>query len=209
MTESPTFEKFIQDAMAGKTTQQGQLLQLYRNYLLVLAASQLGCELRQRLSPSDLVQEAMLAAFKGLATFRGQTEAEFLGWLRQILVRCLQRQLVVHIGREKRDLRREITVERIGLNLASSSWPGIPEFQSGHSSPSAQLIRQERAVIVANELSRLPPDYRDVVVLRTFQSLGFREIAQKLGKSEGAVRMCWLRAIDQLRRNMEGGELQS
>ncbi len=209
MTESSTFERYIGGALAGRVTEQGQLLQLYRNYLLVLAASQLGSDLRQRLSPSDLVQEAMLAAFKGLATFRGGTEAEFLGWLRQILVRCLHRQLMVHIGREKRDLRREITVEQVGNSMANASWSGSPEFQSEHSSPSAHVIKQERAVIVANELGRLSPDHRDVVVLRTFQSLGFREIAEKLGKSEGAVRMCWLRAIDQLRKNMEGSELQS
>jgi RNA polymerase sigma-70 factor (ECF subfamily) len=52
---------------------------------------------------------------------------------------------------------------------------------------------------VADLLAQLPPDYREVVLLRNFQGLSFRSIALQLQRSEGAVRMLWLRALGRLR----------
>ena len=55
-------ERLMDQARRGETESMGQLLQLYRNYLTILATTQLDRRLRRRMSPSDLVQEAMLAA---------------------------------------------------------------------------------------------------------------------------------------------------
>src|SRR5262245_28411131 len=76
-------------ARRGDRSQLGQLLQLYRNYLTILAATQLDARLRRRMSPSDLVQEAMLGAYRDFDQFRGASERELLAWLRQILIHCL------------------------------------------------------------------------------------------------------------------------
>src|SRR6187455_2420617 len=73
----------------GDEQQLGRLLQLYRNYLTILATTQLDARLRRRISPSDLVQEAMLGAYRDFAQFRGVSERALLGWLRQILIHCL------------------------------------------------------------------------------------------------------------------------
>ena len=54
----------IGDARSGASDSLGRLLQLYRNYLTILATTQLNARLRARVSPSDLVQETMLAAVK-------------------------------------------------------------------------------------------------------------------------------------------------
>jgi len=48
-------------------------------------------------------------------------------------------------------------------------------------------------------MSRLPAHYRDVLMLRHIEDLSFEEVALKLGKSAGAVRMIWLRALENLR----------
>lgn len=51
-------------------------------------------------------------------------------------------------------------------------------------------------------LARLPDDYRQVIVLRQLEGLAFSEVAERLGRSAGACRMLWLRAIDQVRQTL-------
>src|SRR5690349_20233780 len=67
----------------------GALLQMYRNYLTILATTQISPMLRRRMAPSDLVQETMLAAQESFRHFQRGSERELLGWLRQILINSL------------------------------------------------------------------------------------------------------------------------
>jgi len=62
-------------------------------------------------------------------------------------------------------------------------------------------------VLLADRLAELPPDYREVLVLRHFQDLPFEEVGRRMGRSAGAVRMLWLRAIGQLREVLQSGDL--
>ena len=71
----------LEKARRGEREPLGQLLQLYRNYLTILATTQLDRRLRRRMSPSDLVQETMLAAHGDFAKFRGSSERELLAWM--------------------------------------------------------------------------------------------------------------------------------
>jgi len=53
--------------------------------------------------------------------------------------------------------------------------------------------------VLADRLSQLPDDYREVLVLRNLQGLPFEDVARRIGRSVGATRMLWLRAIEKLR----------
>ena len=117
----PRSEGLLDKAKNGEKESLGQLLQLYRNYLTILATTQLDRKLRQRMNPSDLVQEAMLAAHCDFAKFRGSTEREFLAWLRQILINCLHHAVETHVRAKMRDVRREISVERANAALDRSA----------------------------------------------------------------------------------------
>jgi RNA polymerase sigma-70 factor (ECF subfamily) len=59
-------------------------------------------------------------------------------------------------------------------------------------------------VILADALARLPADYREVIILRNLEQLPFEEIGQRLGRSSGAARMLWARALEKLSRLCEG-----
>ncbi len=50
--------RLLERARSGNAEAQGQLLELYRNYLRFLARAQIGSTLRVRLDSSDLVQES-------------------------------------------------------------------------------------------------------------------------------------------------------
>ena len=73
-------------------------------------------------------------------------------------------------------------------------------------SPSQLASEREAAVRLADALARLPDDYRDVLLLRIFEELPAEEVAQRMNRSAGAVRMLQMRALQALREVMGGEE---
>src|SRR4051812_23389356 len=71
--------------------------------------------------------------------------------------------------------------------------------------PSQQAARQEQEILLAEALARLPSDYREVIVLRNLEGLPHVEVARRMGRSPGAVRMLWVRALAQMRAELPGG----
>lgn len=196
-------EQLIAAARQIDREQLGDLLQMYRNYLTILASTQLSERLRRRVSPSDVVQEAMLAAHRDFERFRGCSEREFLSWLRQVLIRTIHHLVDTHLRAQRRDIRREVSIEQMGAALDQSAVQLGGFLADPGPSPSAPVRRREAAVEMANRLSQLSPDYRDVIVMRTLQGLSFDEVATRMERSAGAVRMLWLRAIEKFKQVYE------
>ena len=80
-------------------------LERFREYLKLLAHSQLDSLLARQIDASDVVQQTMLDAMDNVEQFRGRSEADFLSWLRQILANNLIDAHRYH-GRAKRDVAR-------------------------------------------------------------------------------------------------------
>ena len=99
-----------------------------------------------------------------------------------------------------RDMRREVSVEQMGVVLDRSACNFTQMLADRGPSPSAPLQQRERAVALADQLARLPSQYRDVIVLRNLQGLSFEEVADRMDRKPGAVRMLWLRAIEKFRQ---------
>lgn len=198
MAESKA-ENLLKGARNGVREELGDLLEMYRNYLRVLASTQIGNRLRRRLSPSDVVQETMLAAHRDFTKFRGQTEREFLAWLRKVLLNTIHHAVDTHVKAQRRDVRREVSLEKIGAAMGRSSINLAGLLADPGPSPSAPIRREESAVALANQLAKLKTEYRDVIVLRNLQGLSFDEVAKRMDRTSGAVRMLWLRAIEKLR----------
>src|SRR5580693_8789723 len=99
-------ELLLDQARAGDAAALGRLLELYRNYLRLMARALISQPLRVRLDASDLVQETFLKAHREFPAFLGSTEPELIAWLRQILVRVLT-DLIKRHRAGKRDYRRE------------------------------------------------------------------------------------------------------
>lgn len=204
--EQTDFGLLLAQARAGMREQLGQMLQLYRNYLTILATTQIDRKLRTRVSPSDVVQEAMLMAHRDFMQYRGRTEREFLAWLRQILIHTLHRVIDTHIRAKKRTVRCEVSLDGIGERFDQSAANLLSALVDPGPSPSAGTRAREAVVALADQLAKLPPHYRDVLVLRNLQGLTFEEVAQRLDKTVGAVRMIWLRAMEKFKQSYESGE---
>lgn len=195
-------EYLLAAARDGSAESLGQLLQTYLSYLKLLAHTQLVSNVRVRVSPSDVVQETLLEAHRDFGKFRGGSEPEFLAWLRKILVNNLSRAVEQHLLADKRDVRREVSLEQLGASLERSTLRLGAVLADNLPSPSSNVQNQENLAALADALLDLPPDYRSVIVLRHLEGLPFADVAQRMERTAGATRMLWLRAMDQLRERL-------
>jgi RNA polymerase sigma-70 factor (ECF subfamily) len=111
-------EALLRLARAGSGQALGQLLELYRPYLTLLARLQIGRRLQGKVDPADLVQETFLRAHRDFAQFRGASEEALAGWLRQILAARLVDVVRHYCGTRRRDVRLE---RELALELDESS----------------------------------------------------------------------------------------
>jgi RNA polymerase sigma-70 factor, ECF subfamily len=134
----------------------------FRSYLTMLARAPFDGRLQGKLDPSDTVQQAMTEAYEHCGQFRGQSQVELAGWLRQVLTRNLvdaQRRF----GAAKRDVARERSLDAA---VDQSSMRLGVWLSAGHSSPSQKTMRHEEAVELARVLEQLPEAQREAVALR-------------------------------------------
>lgn len=202
MSRSYHAEQLFLAARHGSNSCLGQLLGLYANYLKLLVSAQLDHRLRVRVSPSDIVQESFFEAHRDFGEFRGESMGEFVAWLRRIVINNILRVVEQHVRAEKRDVRREVSLEEIGRRLEQSTMRLETLLAEQGDSPSGCAVRREDEIRLADTLARLPEDYRDVIVLRNIDGLSFDEVAQRMNRSSGAVRMLWLRALKKMRDDL-------
>ena len=202
-------EQLLADACSGRTESLGRVLELNRADLALLARAQIGLQLQGRVDASDLVQQTFLDACRDFRHFRGTSHREWVAWLRKILFYNLARVVQRQVAAKKRSTRREVSLnQRVSAMERSSGANQIETaLVSRWCSPSSQARRREGNACLANQLARLPADYRDVLVLRNLEGLPFPEVARRMGRSAGAVRILWVRAVDQLRRLLPAEEL--
>jgi RNA polymerase sigma-70 factor (ECF subfamily) len=196
-------ERLFCSARSGSNSSLGRLLTLYTNYLKLLVSAQLDARLRVRVSPSDIVQEAFFEAHRDFGQFRGKSTVEFGAWLRRILVNNILQAVEQHVLAEKRDVRREVSLDEMGRRLEQSTARLESLLPGNVDSPSLHAVRRENELLLADALAALPTDYREVLLLRHIEGLPFEQVAQRMERSAGAVRMLWLRALKALRQSLE------
>ncbi|TWT90123.1 ECF RNA polymerase sigma-E factor [Pseudobythopirellula maris] len=172
---------------------------LYSQYLKLVVSSQLDDKLRKRVSASDVVQETFYEAHRDFAAFRGESPEELLGWMRRILVNNLLRAVEQNVYAAKRDVRREVSLDHVRRGVERSTIRFSALAAGREASPSTDMQRQESEAALAASLAELPDDYQEVIRLRHLEGLPFAEVAERMDRTSGAVRMLWLRAIKQLR----------
>lgn len=178
----------------------GGLLETYRGYLSVLVRIHIDGRLEQKLDAEDLVQETFLQAHQSFDQFRGTTEGEFVEWLRRVLASKLA-NAIRRFGTQRRNVRRD---RRLEVELNRSSRNLAQAFAGASSSPSQKASRREEAVLLADALGRLPPDYREIILLHHLRGLSLPEVAAHMGRTADAVEKLWLRALARLRRELGG-----
>jgi RNA polymerase sigma-70 factor (ECF subfamily) len=177
-------------------------LERFRSWLGLLARLQVEPRSRAKFDPSDIVQQTLLEAVRDRPKFRGETEAELAAWLRRILVHVLLHEVRRYGGAQRRDVGREVSLEEA---LAESTRQLGAALAAPGSSPSDRAGRHEMELRLADALARLPADYAEIILLRNVEGLPHEEVARRMGRGVGAVRMLWVRALARLRQELNVG----
>jgi RNA polymerase sigma-70 factor, ECF subfamily len=189
--------RWLPDARAGSREALGRALDACRGYLLLIAQSELGPELRAKGGASDVVQETLVDAYRDFARFGGQSEAELLHWLRRLLLNNLADFARLYRESGKRQLGREVGLDDGGSSAGRGGGLAAPG-----PSPSGEALAHEQGEEVRAALERLPDDYRRVILLRYQEAQPFEEIGAALGLTANAARKLLMRAVARMRQEL-------
>ena len=184
--------------MPEEAARAARPLEEYRDYLILLARSNLDPRLRGQIDPSDVVQQTLLKAHSKRSQFRGTTEAQWVAWLRAILANDLA-EAARRLGRMPRGRSFEAALEESAERLETF-------LAADQSSPSQRAMQVERLARLVEALASLPEDQRVALELQHFQGLTVAQVAERMERSLASVTNLIYRATKTLRRQM-GAEL--
>ncbi len=169
------------------------LLEEYRPQLLAYIERRLGQSLRRKVEPLDLFQETAIAA---LDAWPGadKLSRDAFGWLCQIAEQRIV-DAARRFGARKRNSDREVSAH---TKPSGASREMIDLLADTLTSASQALARHERQEQLHRAIAQLPEDCREVLRLRYGEGLPTKEIAAKVGKSDGAVRVLLTRTLHRL-----------
>lgn len=144
--------------------------------------------LRDDAEAEDALQEAYLAAYRAIGSFRG--ESTLVTWLsRMVLNECL--------GRLRKGARRQNVIPMVASDDMETTASDDPR-----DGPDRLLVRAEIRAMLERKLDQLPEDFRIVFVLRAVEELSVEEAAATLGIPEATVRSRHFRARSLLRESL-------
>lgn len=161
-------QAWIAAARAGDQGAFEELVRLYEKRVLALTLRM--CKNQE--DAAEAAQEAFLAAWQGLGSFRG--DSSFSTWLYR-----LASNACVDLLRREGKRRASLSLDDGELNL---------DIPASIPSPQEEAERRELRERIEEGLRALPPDYRAALVLREIQQLRYDEISQALGVDIGTVK---------------------
>jgi RNA polymerase sigma-70 factor (ECF subfamily) len=187
----------IARARAGDREAIGALLVRWQRELRAYVVQRAGGEVLGRESGIDIVQSACAEVIEDLPGAPvADGEAGLKAWLFQATVRkIIDRQRYWH--RAKRDVRREA----VRLDSTQAGWlESLTALRDALPSPSTAAVQSEELAKIAAALDQLPEQQRQVIQLIYFERLPQAEVAERIGRSEDAVRGLVARAVARLAR---------
>lgn len=178
-------EVIVERALTGDAEAFGELVRRWERRIFALTYGMLGREEDAR----DATQETFLAAFRNLRGFRG--EARVSSWLHRIAVnQCISRQ-------RRAKVRSESALDDEQENEGASFATPVSE------SPVRVVEGRQETLAVRRAINSLPLELRQVVVMKEFEELTFREIADVLELPLSTVKSRLYTALKQLQMRLQ------
>lgn len=188
MKRQETDEKLVEMALADDQEAFGEIVRRWERKIFALCYGMLGRDEDAR----DAAQETFISAYRNLKNFRG--EAKVSSWLHRIAVnQCLTR-----VRRAK--TRNESPLEN--EDESSSMFASVSKL------PSGEAEQRERIETVRKAVVALPPDLKQVVVMKEFEEMTFQEISETLEIPLSTVKSRLYTALKQLRLRLEKSPLE-
>jgi RNA polymerase sigma-70 factor (ECF subfamily) len=188
----PSLHALIDQAGRGDRAALDQLLAHYLPDLRAFVRLRCGAVVRARESSSDIVQSVCREVLEHAERFKHPSELAFKQWLFVSALRKIQNRQEFYLA-QKRDALREVPLET--PTSSGSNEQGLMRIYQNFSSPSRRAILREEVERIERAFETLPEEYREVITLAHVVGLSRAEIAEQMGKSEGAVRVLLHRAL--------------
>jgi RNA polymerase sigma-70 factor, ECF subfamily len=194
-------EQLLSLAGNGDQHAREELLTRHRGRLRQMVAQRIDRRMAARVDPSDVVQEALADAARGLSEYLKNRPLPFYPWLRHYAWERLLQLHRFHLQAKRRKVDRE---ELRIFDLPADSEAALAErLVNSGTSASGRLLRAELRVRVQTALESLQPRDREVLVLRYLEQLTSKEIAAVLGINEAGVKTRHRRALERLRGHLD------
>ena len=185
METATSDEQMVQRALTGDAEAFGEIVRRWERRIFALAYGMLGREEDAR----DATQETFLAAFRNLRGFRGESKVS--SWLHRIAVnQCITRQ-------RRAKVRNEAAIEdeeqRHGSNFSAPL----------DLSPARVTEGRQSIAAVRRAVNSLPLELRQIVVMKEFEELTFREISEALDLPLSTVKSRLYTALRQLQMRLQ------
>ena len=154
--------------------------------------------LRGRLGPDDVLQEAFLAAGQRLRHYAESPATSPFIWLRMIVNQTLVDLHRRHLGAQRRDAAREVSLDGAPYAQATSASVAI-QLIGVFTSPSGAAARADMLTLVQAAIEQMDPIDREVLALRHFEELTNNEVAEALGIEQKAASIRYIRALRRLK----------
>lgn len=178
-------EQIVERALTGDADAFGEIVMRWERRIFALSFGMLGREEDAR----DATQETFLAAFRNLRAFRG--EAKVSSWLHRIAVnQCITRQRRAKVRNES---ALETEAEKDATHFAAPV----------HFSPARVVESRETTHAVRVAVNSLPVELRQVVVMKEFEELTFKEIADVLELPLSTVKSRLYTGLKQLQMRLQ------
>lgn len=173
----------------------GAFIELHRRQLLAYVDRNLGPALRSRLEPEDIVQETVVSALASLDQFNVEGRDAF-----RLLCQLAEQRIIDshrhHVGAQKRSASREVSMD---APVGSGDGFGFVDLLvSSITSPSQAFSHDQKEFRLQQAIAELNEEQREILRLRFVEGLPTKEIADKLGKSDGAIRVMLTRTVAHL-----------
>jgi len=183
--------RLVEVAQRGDAESFNALVRLYEGRVYNLCYRMLG----DPDSAADAAQDAFLAAFRNLRSFRG---GSFRSWMLRIATNICYDIL--------RARKRRPTVS-LDMNLDDEDASSPLQIADIAETPDDFALRRELATAIQHGLTALPEEQRIIVILSDIQGLAYEEIAQITATNLGTVKSRLSRGRARLREVLKAGEL--
>jgi len=172
----------------GAQRDRARFADVYENYFELVYAY-VARRTRNRDEAEDLTSEVFHKALASLPRFKWRG-APFAAWLFRIASNMIA------------DRAKRVAKEVASVDENRSEFSAIGSQRSVTESQQMDLEGSERRAELFRLVNELLDDQRRVVVMRFAEEKSIREIAESLGRSEGAVKQLQFRALENLRRRI-------
>lgn len=188
-------EKLKERVIAGDREALGQWLNARRGPLLAFIERRLGTALRRKVDPDDLLQEVNTEAVRSFGEM-DLSQRDPFGWLCQIAERRIIDAHRRFFGSQKRDAGREVP---LNSSSGDDSRAGLIDLLVASMTTASQAFsRDQKQIRLVAALEKLPEEQREALRMRYIEDLPSKTIAERLGKTDGSIRVMLTRSLAKL-----------